>query len=84
MDRRELHSVLRDAAGCTLSLCALDDAVDLLFVEVVGDPVAYILCDHRSTMGAGFGVVVGIASEGAETLPAEVVAARLACGDRQS
>jgi hypothetical protein len=42
------------------------------------------LCDHRSTMGAGFGVVVSIASEGAETLPAEVVAARLACGYRQS
>lgn len=76
---RKLHGVLRDAAGCTLSLRTLDDAVDLLFVEVVGHPVTYIVCDHRSTMGAGFGVVVGVAREGAEALPAEVVAARSAC-----
>lgn len=73
--RRKLHGVLRDATGRALSLRALDDAVDLLFVEVVGHPVTYIVCDHRSTMRAGFGVVVGVAGEGAEALPAEVVAA---------
>ena len=81
---RELHRVLRDAAGCAVSLRTLDDAVDLLFVEVVGDPVTYIVCDHRSTMGAGFGVVVGVAGEGAEALPAEVVVALCACGEGQS
>ena len=81
---RELHGVLRDATGCALALRTLDDAVDLLFVEIVGDPVTYILYDHRSTMGAGFGVVVGVAGEGAEALPAEVVAALLACGECQS
>ena len=79
-DRRRLG----DAAGCALALRTLDDAVDLLFVEIAGDPVTHILCDHRSTMGAGFGVVVGAAGEGAEALPAEVVAALLACGECQS
>jgi hypothetical protein len=78
--RRKLHGVLRDAAGCTLALRTLDDAVDLLLGEVVGHPVTYIVCDHRSTMDAGLGVVVGVAGEGAEALPAEVVAALSACG----
>lgn len=81
---RELHRMLRDAAGCAVLLRTLDDAVDLLLVEVVGDPVTYIVCDHRSTMGAGFGVVVGVAGEGAEALPAEVVVALCACGEGQS
>jgi hypothetical protein len=82
--QRKLHGILRDTAGCTLSLRTLDDAVDLLLGEVVGHPVTYIVCDHRPTMGAGLGVIVGVAGEGAKALPAEVVAALSACGNCQS
>jgi hypothetical protein len=78
--RRELEVRAGRAAGIAVLAGALDEGVDLGGGQVVVDEVGDVVRDHGAPVRARLCVVVVVARVWAETLPAEVVAAALACG----
>lgn len=80
--RHELQSRQRYTARVAVSPGLLYESVDLGIGQVIMDKIANVVGDHgRPAVRARLQVVICIAGEGPETLPAEVVAAALAFED---
>lgn len=75
----KLQVRLRHTASLAILTGALNESVDLGNGKVITNEVADVVRDHGTPVRAALCMVVCAAGIGAETLPAEVMAAALAC-----